>query len=267
MTVKSKVLAGAATLTLVCGAGLAGAGTASAATPSCGASCINIYSQQFGTSGSPSFVLDTFRQGEKTGQPIIMFRTANYDPAEDFTVADQGNVSDFYAAGLVSAEVNLHYGCSSVANVCAAGTSYPDEPAFEAEYAPFGVESGLCAGVAKTAFQGEGVTLQPCGTGPDTVWIADLPLRAGQTADSCPATNNLYLNEIPVINGSDTNFSNPFVLTYPENAYPTDEPRPQLTVTNLTGFSQTGNGTPCGGGNVAGPDTSQLFSAVTGVLP
>ena len=40
---------------------------------------------------------------------------------------------------------------------------------------------------------------------------------------------------IPLINGSDTNFSHPFVLTYPTNGYPTDMPRPQLTVTNLTG--------------------------------
>ena len=39
----------------------------------------------------------------------------------------------------------------------------------------------------------------------------------------------------PLINGSDTNFSQPFVLTYPKGGYPTDKPRPQLKVTNLTG--------------------------------
>ena len=37
----------------------------------------------------------------------------------------------------------------------------------------------------------------------------------------------------------EANFSHPFVLTYPLNGYPTDIPRPQLTTTNLTGF--TGN--------------------------
>ncbi len=42
---------------------------------------------------------------------------------------------------------------------------------------------------------------------------------------------------MPVINGSDTNFSHPFVLTYPGNGFPTDKPRPQLQVKNLTGFS------------------------------
>ena len=44
MSIKSKVLAAAATLTLVGGFGVAGAltsGTASAGTPSCGPSCIN----------------------------------------------------------------------------------------------------------------------------------------------------------------------------------------------------------------------------------
>ena len=51
------------------------------------------------------------RQGEKAGQPIILFRTANYDPALDWTAAFQGTVADFYAAGLVSSALALHYGC------------------------------------------------------------------------------------------------------------------------------------------------------------
>ncbi len=105
------------------------------------------------------------RQGEKVGQPIILFRTANFDPAEDWTVAFQGTVADFFAAGLVSAAVNLHYGGG------AAG--FPNDPAFENEYAPFGVDSGLCLGVAATAFNDEGVTLQPCGVSAKTVWILD----------------------------------------------------------------------------------------------
>ena len=114
MSIKSKVLAAAATLTLVGGVGVAGAltaGGASAATPSCGNSCINIFSHQFGTHKSPNYVVDVLRQGEKTGQPIILFRTANFDPAEDWTLAFQGTTADFFAAGLVSSAVALHYGC------------------------------------------------------------------------------------------------------------------------------------------------------------
>ena len=245
MSIKSKVLATAATLTLVGGIGTAGAltaGTASAATPSCGHSCIDVFSHQFGTHKSPNFVVDVLRQGEKVGQPIILFRTANFDPAEDFTVAFQGTVSDFFAAGLVSAAVNLHYGGG------AAG--FPDDFAFENEYAPFGVDSGLCLGVAATAFQGEGVTLQPCGVSAKTVWIVD-------TFDS-PTT--LFNGYVPLINGSDTNFSHPFVLTYPNNSFPTDMPRPQLTVTNITGSSH-GPGPVLGTVNV-----NQLWGADFGIL-
>src|SRR6202030_4848967 len=114
MSIKSKVLATAATLTMVGGLGTAGAltaGSASAATPSCGHSCIDVFSHQFGTHQHPNFVVDVLRQGEKVGQPIILFRTANFDPAEDWSVAFQGFVSDFAAAQLVSPAVALHYGC------------------------------------------------------------------------------------------------------------------------------------------------------------
>ena len=52
---------------------------------------------------------------------------------------------------------------------------------------------------------------------------------------------------VPLINGSDTNFSNPYVLTYPQDSYPTDMPRPQLTTQTLQQFS---NGGPVNGGTV-----------------
>jgi len=42
----------------------------------------------------------------------------------------------------------------------------------------------------------------------------------------------------PLINGSDTSFSQPFVLTYPQSGFPTDKPRPQLEVDNLSGYTQ-----------------------------
>ena len=94
-------------------------------------------------------MLDVLRQGANLGQPVILFRTSNSDPAEDFTVSFQGTTSDFFAAGLVSSAVALHYGCNGANGgpfvTCAAGV---DDPAFEAEYAPYGVDSGLCVGVA-----------------------------------------------------------------------------------------------------------------------
>jgi hypothetical protein len=114
------------------------------------------------------------------------------------------------------------------------------------------VDSGLCLGVAATAFNDEGVTLQPCGVSSKTVWILDF-LDSFSTF-----THGGY---VPLINGSDTNFSHPFVLTYPNNSVPTDKPRPQLVVTNLTGFSNGPNGPELGTVNV-----NQLWGADFGIL-
>ena len=269
MSFKSKVLAAAASLTLVSGVGMAGAltaGTASAATPSCGILCVNLFSYQFGSHDNPAYTVDVLRQGEKVGQPIILFRTANYDPALDWTFAFQGTVADFYAAGLVDAATALHYGCIAGVNFpncpfaflttqspTAPTTENSDFLAVENEYAPFGVESGLCMGVAATAFSDEGVTLQPCGVSAKTVWILD-------TLDQ-QFTSAWAHGYIPLINGSNTNFSQPFVLTYPASGFPTDKPRPQLEVTNLTGFSfHVGNlfGT--------GANGNQLWGATFGEL-
>jgi hypothetical protein len=245
MSIKSKVFAAAATLTLVGGVGAAGALSASAATPSCGFSCIEVFSHDFGTHHQPNFVLDTLRQGEKVGQPQILFRTSNSDPAEDYTISYQGLVSDFFTAGLVSAAVDLHYGGLGT---LPGGGSFPDDYAYEVQYSPYGVDSGLCAGVAATAVAGTKVVLEPCGVSSKTVWIVD-------SADST------FSDYVPLINGSDTNFSQPFVLTYPANHYPTDLPRPQLYVTNLTGFQGAG-GFPQGT-----IDDEQLFGFDQGVLP
>jgi hypothetical protein len=255
MSIKTKVYAAAATLTLIGGAGAVGAfaaGTANAATPSCGDNCANIFSREYGHHFSPNFVVDTFRQGSNTGQPIILFRASSFDPAEDFTAEFTGTTSDFYAAGMVSPAVALHYGCTvGPFETCAAGT---DDPAFEIEYSPYGVESGLCVGVGTVAAQGTKVALEPCGASSKTVWIAD-------EADSPDTITNGY---VPLINGSDTNFSHPFVLTYPRNGYPTDVPRPQLTVTNLTGFSQNVDDVP--GPVLATVNDNQLWGADFGVL-
>ena len=53
------------------------------------------------------------------------------------------------------------------------------------------------------------------------MWIVD-------TADS-PATAGYS----PLVNGSTTDFTHPFVMTYPADASPTDEPAPQIHVSRL----------------------------------
>jgi len=252
MSIKSKVFAAAAALTLVGGVGSIAALSADAATPSCGHDCLDLFSREFGTHQQPNYVMDVWRLGANVGQPVILFRTSNTDPAEDFNTAFSGLTSEFNAAGLVSNAVALHYGCAGQFgnHSCTIGV---DDPAFETEYAPFGVDSGLCVGLASTAVQNEGVSLQPCGVSSRTVWILDLN-------DSPSTFNHDY---IPLINGSDTNFSHPFVLTYPKNGFPTDRPRPQLLVQNLTGFTQ-GHfpiGSPIGNVN-----DNQLWGADWGIL-
>ena len=209
MSIKKKVFAVAATMTMVGGVSAVGLLPAMAQTPSCGPNCITGYSAEFG----PQFIADVLRQGEKVGQPVILFRNTNSDPAEDFVFSDQGTVDDFNAAGLVSNALALHYGALE---------------AYEEEYSPYGVDSGLCIGVGTTAGNGTPVALEPCGVSSKTVWVVD-------TNDS----NNPDI--VPLINGSDTNFSHPFVLHYPGNGYPTDMPRPQLNTWALQLYS---DGTP-----------------------
>jgi len=234
MSIKSKLLATAATLTMVGGVGTAGvlgtAATANAATPSCGGTCVDIFSQEFGHHNVPNFILDVYQQHIRIGQPIILYRSSNNDSAEDFRLEFQGTVSAFYDAGMVSAGLALHYGCvvgDDFNNCFGTGLNF-DDPAFEIEYTPNGVDSGLCVGVASTAVQEEGVTLQECGASSKTVWAVDI---YDQPIES------FFLHYYPLINGSDTNFSQPFVLTYPQSGFPTDRPRPQLQVDNLTGFT------------------------------
>ena len=259
MGFKSKILAGAAALTLA-GSFAAVAGTAGAATPSCGPNCIDGYNKQFGK----QFITDVFRGGSKVGQPIILFTRSNSDAAEDFTVSVQGTVSDFYASGLVSPAVELHYGGAKYLNITSNTQVGQDEVAGEIEYAPYGRDSGLCVGVGTSRLPSVGsasVSLQPCGQDARTVWILD-------GVDIC---NNFAFGSAPLINGADTNFSHPSVLTYPASGYPTDKPRPQLKVTNLTGFSQNGPPSPnpsgclSSAGSIIGPDTNQLWSAYLGI--
>ena len=241
MSIKSKVLATAATLALVGGVGTAGvlgtaATAANAATPSCGSTCVDIFSQEFGHHKDPGYILDVFQQHVRIGQPIILYRSSNNDPAEDFRLEFQGTVADFYAAAMVSSALALHYGCLTTLGNSGIG-NFPDcfgfeedfnDPAFEIEYTPDGVDSGLCVGVAATATQEEGVSLQECGASSKTVWVVDI-------YDS--PIESFFEHYYPLINGSDTNFSQPYVLTYPQSGYPTDKPRPVLQVDNLSGYT------------------------------
>jgi len=233
MSIKSKVFAAAAMLTLVGGVSTVGTLSASAATPQCGQHCIEIFSREFGTPAHPRFVETVSHGVAKVGQPMILHRASSSNPAEDLIVPRAGKVSDFFKAGLVSAEVNRHYG-----NLRAA----------EIEYAPHGVAGGLCVGLATTAYQDEGLTLQPCDTPGRTVWIVD-------TADSPATAADGYF---PLVNGSTSDFSHPFAMTYPSGAHPRDAHRTEVPPTQIQVRKLMGNPAHV-------PD-SQLWGSDFGIL-
>jgi hypothetical protein len=189
MSIKSKVRAAAAVLTMAAGLSAAGALPASAATPQCGAACVEVYSAKFATPTSLGFVETVFLGIPLRGVPTEVRPASSSNPAEDLIVPLGAPVlvSQFYADGMVSAAVNAHFG---------------SEYAVQIEYAPYGKPTGLCTAVATTAYQDEGLSLQPCSAPGTTVWIID-------AADS-PATYPPYF---PIVNGSDTDFVHPFAMT------------------------------------------------------
>jgi len=205
MPVKRAIVAAAAALAVAGGAALAATFPANAETPSCGQTCIDLYGGIPAVLNHASFIIASYKQGQATGTPIILFDVSNADPAEDFEVTSEAPVSDYFNAGLVSTSVGQLYG---------------NDIAFEIEFTPFGAPTNQCVGVAATATAGEQVTLQPCGVSAKTVWIPDT---------SAAITDSLA----PLINGSTQDGSNPFVLTYPLGASPVDRPNPVLYVSNL----------------------------------
>jgi hypothetical protein len=154
--------------------------------------------------------------GAKTGTAVNLAKAALVK-GEDFVLDDEGTVNDLNAIGLITNQVDLEYG---------------SDEAYQFEYAPGGVNSGLCAGVAATPGAGTKVTLQPCGENGGTLWVYD-------SADASVRT-------IPLINGAGTNFSRPYSLTAPSDTG-------QLTTQELTSA----------GGVI---DDNQLWESVYGIL-
>lgn len=203
MSITSKVLAAVATVTVAGGLSLAGTLPASAATPQCGPHCIQIFSAKFGTPTSPGFVETVFQGMAQAGQPTILATPSSSSAAGDLIVSRAGPVSAFFAAGLVSAAVNHHYSTQTAVQI---------------EYAPLGVPTGLCAALAATAFQNEGLSLQPCSVPGTTVWIKDFK----------DSSSTSYF---PLVNGSTTDFCHPFGMTV--NGDPAGKPLPQIKVRHL----------------------------------
>jgi hypothetical protein len=199
LSIKRKVLAAVATLTIVCGVSVAATGAASAATPQCGGACISVFSSELGSYDQLNFVEAVLGDGgARVGQPVGLKRANKFDPTLDIIpdapVMD-AKVSDFYAVGMVSAEANRHYG---------------HLPAVQQRYAPFGMETDLCVGLASVT-QNEGLTLQPCSVPGTTVWVVqeELAIPPGY---------------FPIVNAATTDFRRPFSMHLPRNEVASGKP-------------------------------------------
>jgi hypothetical protein len=231
MSIKTNLLAAATMLTLAGGVAAAGAfpaQTAGAATATCGSRCIDFFSRQAGTYRHPNGVFAVLHRWARVGQPIVGSPASRRDPGEDFTISSRARVSEFYAAGLVTKWIALHYGglgCQvyrPATHRCQ--RRYPNTFGYEIEYSPHGVKSGLCVGTPAAARNGTLVSLQRCGVSARTVWVVDL-------ADSVGArTSRPYA---ALINGSQTDPSRPFLLTYPRKPRPAGLPGRQLATQAL----------------------------------
>ena len=186
MSMKSKIVTAAATLTLVAGVGAAGTLTANAATSACGNNCVNWLSAAYGTAAHPAFVLNVLNQVGKVGQPVTLAAASGANQGEDFQVANEGLVSDFAAADLMNPGLGKLYSRLSV---------------YEFQYAPGNKPTGLCVGVGTTPGSGTPVTLQPCGVTVKTTWIFD------------PHTTSAGSYDALISGATDSNFSKPFSLT------------------------------------------------------
>ncbi|WP_138731529.1 hypothetical protein [Modestobacter excelsi] len=207
LSTREKVLACAATLTMAASISAAAIAPAYAATPECGPGCISVFSSELGTFADVNFVEAVLDGGgAQVGQPVGLKPVSGTDPSEDFRpggATNGGKVSDFYADGMVSAEANSHYG---------------DLNAVQQKYAPLGVETGLCVGVARVA-QGEDLTLQPCDVPGTTVWIVY------PTAETAPY--------FAIVNAGTTDFCRPFAMHLPRNEVTSGDPELQMQLRHL----------------------------------
>jgi len=127
------------------------------------------------------------------GGPVNLSWANDNNPGQDWRVNFQYPVWVLYHLGFISAGMELHYHF---------------RPAFEVMWTPYGVTSNLCRGVARTAYQGEKVTLQPCGNFPKTLWVVK-----NNYTSAAKLKGEIAYGGNSLINGSTTNPSVPYVLT------------------------------------------------------
>jgi hypothetical protein len=176
-----RALAAAAAIAAAAACRVVAVPAAGAATAQCGSTCANLYPLSYGTSDVLA-VEHASGTSASVGQAVTIAAASSTNQAEDWYLDDEGTVSDFYAAGLISAGMNLHFGSDEV---------------YEIDYIPDGVYTGLCLGTTSSNGSGS-VTLQYCGETAATLWAADTADQNGRA--------------LPLIDGDNNNFSAPYSL-------------------------------------------------------
>jgi hypothetical protein len=164
MSITSKVVTAALALGVLTGVGAAGTLTANAASTKCGAVCTSYYSVALGKGELTNVV----NQAVQAGGPVNLAKATDKNPGEDFAPFDEGVVSDFYHAGIISSGLDKLYWNLHV---------------IEIQYVPAGSPSGLCVGVGTTPSAGTMVTLQDCGVTARTTWIVEPVTTSAGTYD------------------------------------------------------------------------------------
>jgi hypothetical protein len=165
------------------------------ATVACQPECTNIYNEQWG----PEYIQAV--SSGKYNAPVLIRHASNSAKSEDFIVSEVGTLGQLctnalHPGGLIPEN---SYSC----------LNYPSFwPVFQAEYAPGSFTSGFCIGVAGKATNDKKVVLRDCGAAAHTLWVADLK-------NDVPDVNSLFpFGDTPLVNASDSSFSNPIALTF-----------------------------------------------------
>jgi len=182
MSITSKFVTAALALSVIGGVGAAGTLTANAASTKCGAVCTSYYSVALGK----GYLANVVNQAVQAGEPVNLAKATDKNPGEDFAPFDEGLVTDFNKAGIISAGLDKLYAELHV---------------IEIQYVPAGSPSGLCVGVGSTPSAGTVVTLQACGVTARTTWIVE------------PVTTTAGTYDELFSGATASNFQHPFSLT------------------------------------------------------
>ncbi len=174
-----------------------GAWPAGAVAKGCGKDCFLLYARRPGQAFTMNVAMAANNgTGGRVGRKVNLQSAADHGPDGDFTMSFIGRVSQFCGS-------DGHDFFSLESYVC---TRDSDFWVFEAQWAPYGNSSGLCAGLAAPDKAWEGITLRPCGVNDRTLWIAN---QANGIDGHCRGA----LHYCPWMNASDNNFRRPQVLT------------------------------------------------------